>query len=51
MNYLLEIKDGDKPPSSRKLTADQVKWHDAWRGSVTVIKSIDDAALFLKTNR
>jgi len=29
---LFEIKDGSKSPSRRKLTPDQVKWHQKWAG-------------------
>lgn len=43
VNLLLEVKDGSKPPSARKLTPDQVKWHDGWRGQVTVVCSVDEA--------
>lgn len=43
VNKLLEVKDGAKPPSWRKLTDDQVKWHGAWRGPVSIVKSIDEA--------
>ena len=44
-NYLLEIKDGGKPPSSRKLTKDQQEFHMRWnaRGSVVVVESVMDA--------
>ena len=42
-NYLIEIKDGDKPPSKRKLTPDEAAWHEAWRGEVMVVESVDDA--------
>lgn len=28
---LLEVKDGNKPPSARKLTADQIDFHQAWK--------------------
>ena len=42
-NYLLEIKDGSKPPSAQKLTADQVEWHRNWRGHVAVIDSVESA--------
>jgi len=43
MNYLLEVKDGAKPPSERKLTPDQVEWHAAYRGRVKVVHSIAEA--------
>jgi hypothetical protein len=42
-NLLLEIKDGDKPPSKRKLTDDQVIWHRDWLGQVVVVNNIDEA--------
>jgi hypothetical protein len=29
---MLEVKDGRKPPSARRLTPDQERWHSAWRG-------------------
>ena len=41
---LLEVKDGDKPPSARKLTPDQDKWHALWSGlPVRVVCSISEA--------
>lgn len=41
---LLEVKDGDKPPSARKLTPDQVKFHETWGGaSVRVVDSVEAA--------
>lgn len=43
MNSVLEIKDGSKPPSARKLTDDQEKWHAEWRGQVTVVENIEQA--------
>jgi Holliday junction resolvase len=43
MNTLIEIKDGKKPPSARKLTPDEVEFHKKWRGRVEIIESIDDA--------
>lgn len=42
-NYLIEVKDGSKPPSGRALTSDQVAWHGDWKGSVSVVKNIDEA--------
>ena len=42
-NYLLEIKDFRKPPSGRRLTEDETRWHAIWNGQVTVVKDIDEA--------
>jgi hypothetical protein len=42
-NYLLECKDGDKPPSARKLTPDQEQWHLKWAGQVLTVTSAEDA--------
>ena len=42
-NKLMEIKDGSKPPSKRKLTPDQVKWHKIWRGQVAVVNDLAEA--------
>jgi Holliday junction resolvase len=44
--YVLEVKDGTKPPSARELTADQVQWHAAaLRVGVTphVVDNLTDA--------
>lgn len=41
-NVWIEIKDGSKVPSKRKLTEDEQKWHEAWRGWVEVVESVDD---------
>ncbi|WP_336943117.1 hypothetical protein [Acinetobacter modestus] len=43
VNWLLEIKDSQKVKSARKLTDDQVVWHESWRGKVYVIESVDQA--------
>ena len=42
VNYLLEVKDGDKPPSGRKLTKAQRDFKD-WGGSWSVVNNIDEA--------
>ena len=39
VNSLLEVKDGDKPPSARKLTPPELRWHDDWRGEVFIVKN------------
>lgn len=43
VNYLIEIKDGAKPPSARRLTPDQLEWHDAWRAPVHIVTTVEDA--------
>lgn len=43
INLLIEVKDGAKPPSARKLTPDQQVWHDSWRGQVTVVCDVGEA--------
>ena len=42
VNYLLEVKDGDKPPSGRRLTKAQKMFTD-WGGSWSVVNNIDEA--------
>ena len=46
--YLIEVKDGRKPPSQRKLTDDQVKWHEEWKSAfLGVVESPDEALKFI----
>lgn len=42
-NHCLEVKDGSKAPSDRRLTPDQIRWHGAWRGRVHVVINTDEA--------
>lgn len=42
-NYLLEVKDGSKPPSKRRLTPDEKRWITLWAGQVAVVRSVDEA--------
>lgn len=41
--WLVEVKDGSKPPSQRKLTPDQVEWHSKWASPVYVVNNIEEA--------
>ena len=45
--YVAELKDGNKPPSDRKLTPDEIEWHDKFNrvAPVYVWTSIEDALL------
>jgi hypothetical protein len=41
---LVEVKDGEKIPSKRRLNADQQKWHREWKGRrVVVVESVEEA--------
>lgn len=42
-NYLIEIKDGSKPPSKQRLTEDELIWHGQWKGQVAVVASLEEA--------
>ena len=42
-NFLFEIKDGNKPPSSRKLTIPEQAFFAMWRGNVQEVKSLNEA--------
>lgn len=44
---LLEVKDGDKPPSARKLTEKEQKLRDSWEGPYVEAISLEDAAMQL----
>ena len=47
---LLEVKDGDKPPSQRKLTEAEQKFFDEWTGGLlAVVESVEDALAILRT--
>lgn len=43
MAVLMEIKDGAKPPSERKLTKAQVEFHRKWKGWIYTVTSVDEA--------
>lgn len=47
-NLLLEVKDGRKPPSARKLTQDENEWFADWRGCVYVVYSEIDAVTLVE---
>lgn len=42
-NWLLEVKDPNKPPSGRKLTPAQVKFHANWRGQKAKVHTPEEA--------
>ncbi len=38
VTYLMEVKHGNS-----KLTADERKWHDEWRGQVAIVRNVREA--------
>lgn len=42
-NFLIEVKDGRKPPSARKLTDDEQAFMIAWKGQYAVVESAEQA--------
>jgi hypothetical protein len=42
INYLIEIKDGKKSPSQRKLTDAELDFHLSWNGQIDTIKNFDE---------
>ncbi len=43
VTHCVEIKDGKKPPSKRKLTLEQETWRDNWRGDYSVVTTPQEA--------
>jgi Holliday junction resolvase len=48
-SILIEIKDGNKPPSQRKLTKDEGIFQSTWKGEYVVVKSLDEVLALLKS--
>ena len=42
VNYLIEIKDGNKPPSARKLTDAELQFHSNWKGQIKIVNNFDE---------
>lgn len=42
VNFLVEIKDGSRPPSEQQLTPDEIRFHAEWKGPIRVVRSVDD---------
>lgn len=41
----VEIKDGSKPPSARKLTPGELVFKDSWKGHYVIVCSVGDVLL------
>ena len=42
-NLLMEVKDGQKPPSARALTEDEKEWIGSWKAPVFIVNSAEEA--------
>lgn len=42
-NFLIEVKDPNKPPSKRRLTPEQDEFFKTWRGQVRKVETAEDA--------
>jgi hypothetical protein len=46
---LIEVKDGAKPPSARRLTPAEQKFHDEWPGdNLYIVNSVEEALALLR---
>lgn len=46
-NYLIELKDGNKSASRKRLTEDEKQFHDSWNGQVNKAESFNEIALII----
>lgn len=51
VNVMIEIKDGQKIPSKKKLTVAEEEFHANWRGDIRIIKSVDEAVSLVNSIR
>jgi len=42
-NWLVEIKNPDKPAADRALNHEQLEWHSKWRGQVCKVETALEA--------
>lgn len=40
--FAVEIKDGNKPASARKLSAGEKKFKDEWQGNYALVEAVED---------
>ncbi len=46
---VVEIKDGELPPSARQLTPAEIKFRDSWQGIYLLVESLDDVEDVVRT--
>jgi Holliday junction resolvase len=47
-NILVEIKDGNKTESARKLTSDEVDFAADWKGLICIVENLSDVIAVVK---
>ena len=47
----IEIKDGSKVPSKRKLTPAQIEFRDNWKGGMRVVENLTDVEITVRLLR
>jgi hypothetical protein len=45
---IVEVKDGSKPPSARKLTKGEGEFSNAWQGIYAVVEDLSDVIALVK---
>lgn len=48
-NVLVEIKDGRKKPSACRLTPDEQRFHETWKGRVCIVADVETAVMIGRT--
>lgn len=51
ISMIVEVKDGSKPPSARKLTPNQIEKRKTWTGGIRDVSNLDDVQATVKTLR
>ena len=47
-NFFFEVKDPNQPPSARRLTDAEEKFHQAWQGQIDIIETADEAIAIME---
>lgn len=47
-SVLVEVKDGSKPPSERRLTPDQQDFHAKWLGLIMIAEGLSDVVEIMR---
>lgn len=42
LSLLVEVKDGSKSPSRRRLTKEENEFHVMWTGQINIVETVDD---------